>query len=102
MTKNKMTIKRLIETIIDIENDYSVAFAKKIDGEFTRDSEVIIAEIDEESNEDIAKSVLEKNPDFACFLEVFIIKEMVGDLSKEPNSIDQVVERIIHYAKYDA
>lgn len=97
-----MTIKQLIQDIDQIENDYSVAFAKKIDGEFTRDSEVIIAEIDEESDEDIAKSVLEQNPEFSYFLEVFIIKETAEGLSETYDDIDQIADRIIHYAKYDA
>ena len=97
-----MTIKQLIENIDDVKNTYAVAFAKKIDEEFTRDSQVIIAEIDEESDEDIAKIVLEKNPEFSYFLEVFIIKEMVEDLPEKFDNIDQIVDRIIHYAKYDA
>jgi hypothetical protein len=97
-----MTIKQLVEKLSGIQNEYSVAFAKKIDGEFTRDSEVIIAEIDEESDEDIAKSFLEKNPEFNYFLEVFIIKDMVEDLPENFGNIDQIVDRIIHYAKYDA
>ena len=99
---NNMTIKQLIENISSFENDYSVAFAKKVNGEFTKDSEVIIREIDDESEEDIVKSVLEMNPEYAYFLEVFIIKEMVEDLTNTPSNIDKIVDRVIHYAKYDA
>jgi hypothetical protein len=97
-----MTIKQLVENISGIQNDYSVAFAKKINGEFTRESEVIIAEIDKESDEDIAKSFLVKNPEFNYFLEVFIIKDIVEDLPENFGNSDQIVDRIIHYAKYDA
>jgi hypothetical protein len=98
----KMTIKQLVQDINSIENIYSVAFGKKIDGEFTRDSEVIIAEIDEESDEDAAKSVLQQNPDFSYFLELFLIKEMAENLQKDYDNIDKITDRIIHYAKYDA
>ena len=96
-----MTIKQLVEKISGIENDYSIAFAKKVDGAFTRDSEVIIVEIDEESDEDIAKYFSEKNPEFNYFLEVFIIKDIIENLSENFGNIDQIVDRIIHYAKYD-
>jgi hypothetical protein len=98
----KMTIKQLIKNISSIENDYSVAFAKKIDGEFKSDSIVIVADIDEESDEDISKSVIEKNPEFSYFLEVFLIKEMVEDLREDLSNLDELVNRVIHYAKYDA
>ena len=97
-----MTIKELIEKINSIENDYSVAFAKKIDGEFKSDSIIIIEEIDEESDEDICKSVIKKNPEFNYFLEVFLIKEMVEDLKDDLSNIDELVNRVIYYAKYDA
>ena len=97
-----MTIKELIQNVRSIENDYSVAFAKKIDGDFTSNSEVIIAEIDEESDEDIKKTVLEKNPQFDYFLEVFLIKGMVQDFLEKNDDINQLVDIVIHYAKYDA
>ena len=97
-----MTIKQLIEKINSIENDYSIAFAKKIDGEFKSDSIIIIAEIDEESDEDISKNVIENNPEFNYFLEVFLIKEMVEDLREDLSNIDELVNRVIYYAKYDA
>ncbi|MGO4773315.1 hypothetical protein ACEN2I_16750 [Flavobacterium sp. W22_SRS_FK3] len=97
-----MTIKQLIEKINTIENDYSVAFAKKIDGEFKSDSIVIIADIDEESDEDICKSIIEKNPEFNYFLEVFLIKDLVEDLKDDLSNICELVNRVIYYAKYDA
>ncbi len=97
-----MTIKELIENISSVENDYSVAFAKKIDGDFRSNSEIIIAEIDEESEEDIKKTVLGENPQFDYFLEVFLIKEMVQDFLKKNDNIDQLVDIVIHYAKHDA
>lgn len=100
--QQKMTVKQLIENINSIENDYSVVFAKKIEGEFKSDSIIIIVEIDEESDEDISKNVIEKNPEFDYFLEVFLIKEMVEDLREDFSNVDELVNRVIHYVKYDA
>lgn len=100
--QQKMTIQQLIENINSIENDYSVVFAKKIEDKFKSDSIIIIVEIDEESDEDISKTVIEKNPEFDYFLELFLIKEMVEDLKEDFSNVDELVNRVIHYVKYDA
>ena len=66
-----MTVEELIKNVNNIENDYSVAFAKKVDNEFQSDSIVIIAEIDEESEADICEKVISNNPEFSYFQKCF-------------------------------
>lgn len=97
-----MTITELIKNINSIENDYAVVFAQKIDGEFLRDSKIVVLEIDEESEEDLSKTAKLQYPEFDYFLELFLIKELIDDLTENFDNVNQVVTRVIHYAKYDA
>ena len=99
-----MTPKDAISNIEDL-SDEAVIYAKKIEGKFQGSSEVVLLEIPEEDFDLPTKDISEKYcPGFDYFLEISIIKEVLEDMSVLPGhkSLEQQVERVIHYAEFDA
>lgn len=88
----------------DEEFIYQV-FAKRTDGKFEAKSEAVVLSLTEVEAElkisEIAKS---KCPGYDYFLELFIIQEFMDDLknSKDFQSDEAKVDRVIHYAMFDA
>jgi hypothetical protein len=99
-----MTINEVIARIDEL-NEESVIYAKRRDGKFVGDSEAILLDLTEEETELLTNEIANKYcPGFEYFLEVFLIKDMVGDLraSNEYKSPDKQVERVIYYVEFDA
>jgi hypothetical protein len=94
------TIQEIIKNIDEFGED-STLFAKKIDGEFKSNSEFVVLELSENElamkTTDIAKRHC---PGFEYFLEVFLIKEILEDVSSETD-FNKKVEIIVHYAEFD-
>lgn len=88
----------------DDELIYQV-FAKRIEGKFEAKSEAVVLSLTEDEAElnigEIAKS---KCPGYDYFLELFIIQEFMDDLksSKDFQSDESKVDRVIHYAMFDS
>ena len=99
-----MTIMDLIANI-DGQNEDDIIFAKKTDGKFLRSSEAVALTLTEEeeglSNIEIANKHC---PGFDYFLEVFLIKDLMYSLGTLAGykSLEQQVDRVIHYAEFDA
>ena len=99
-----MTLTEII-TNINVQEEESIIFATKLNGKFQPASEAIILKITEDELEipmaDIAKKYC---PGFDYFLEVFLAKEMLEDLNTSIGFkfLDQQINRIIHYAEFDA
>ncbi len=62
-----------------------------------RNSPAVLILTDEHGG--VAKSIPQ---DFTYFLEIFICKQLVKDISDQSLSVAEQFERIVHYAKYDA
>ena len=97
-----MTIQDLIINISSV-NEESVIYAKKLEGHFDSNSEIIILELTEEEQQMKTFEIIAlKCPSFSYFLETFMVKEMVEDLLLINSSLDEIVSTVIHYAEYDA
>lgn len=99
-----MTISEVIATI-DEQNEAATIFVKRIDGWILPHSEAIIVELDEEEQSWITDQIANKYcPGFNYFLEVFIVKDLMDDFKGmvEYATFQQQVERIFHYAEFDA
>ena len=99
-----MTLHEII-TNIDKQNEEAMIFAKKVDERFLPSSEAVIVELDDEEEGLRTNEIADKYcPGFHYFLEVFLVKDMVEDLKNTVGykSLEQQIERIIHYAEYDA
>jgi len=99
-----MTIQEIISKLNDINEDATV-FAKSIDGEFQATSSVALVELTEdEKSLPTVKIAKLKCPGYEYFMEVFLIKEFVGDLlAANPRmEIQDRVAQLIDYVKYDA
>lgn len=95
---------KLIEFITNIEkfDEESVLYVKRIDGQFSCESEVTILKLTEEELECKTFEITEKKcPGFEYFLEVFLINEIIEDLEKN-QSVEAKCNRLIHYAEFDA
>ncbi|MDY8135410.1 hypothetical protein [Aquimarina sp. 2201CG5-10] len=95
---------KLVEVITNIEkvDEESVLYVKRIDGQFTCNSDVTILKLTEVELEWKTFEVTEKKcPGFDYFLETFLIKEIIGNLKKN-ESIEVKCNRLIHYAEFDA
>ena len=102
--KEVMTIR---EAILNIEhlNDEAVIYAKWFDGKFLSSSEAMVLDLTDEEVDLPTNEIANRYcPSFDYFLEVFLIKDLVEDLNKTVgyNSLEQQIERIIHYAEFDA
>ncbi len=64
---------------------------------WTGSSKILIAPITDDR-------IINSKPEYDYFLPVFLIKELIEDLeSKKPRlDFDELVKRIIHFAKFDA
>lgn len=99
-----MTLGEVI-TNIDKQNEEAVIFAKRVDGNFLSSSEAVLIELDDEEQDLRTKEIADKHcPGFDYFLEVYLVKDMAGDLKNAAGfkSLEQQIDRIIHYAEFDA
>ena len=99
-----MTLSEIISDI-DEQNEEALIFAKKVDGKFLPSSEVVLVELNDEEQGSQTNDIAEKHcPGFDYFLEVFLVKDMVEDLKNTVGykSLEQRIDRIIHYAEFDA
>lgn len=98
-----MILSEYIENIHNVNNEYSLLFVKKINGQFLRDSEITIIDISDEKNNIMANRIEAlKSLGFDYFLETFLIKEIFEDLSANFSDADQIINHIISYAENDA
>lgn len=95
---------RLIEVIENIKkiDEEEVLYVKRIDGQFSFESETVILRLTEEELEWKTFAVTAKKcPGFDYFLEIFLINEIIEDLEKN-ESLEKKCTRLIHYATFDA
>ena len=98
-----MTISEVVSSI-EKQNEESVIYAKWINGKFLPSSEAVLIKLSEGEEDLPTSEIAERHcPGFEYFLEVFLVKEM-KDLqgSADYTSLEQQVDRIIHYAEFDA
>lgn len=98
-----MTLLNLISNLQSLELD-SVIYAKKVNGIFTKESEVVVIDLTEEELEwKIAKVIEKYCPGYDYFLESFLILEIAGDVdASNPSDIEEKCNQLIHYAEHDA
>lgn len=99
-----MTISKVISNVEE-QNEEVLIFARKINGKFLSSSEAILVELAEEEQGSPTNEVARKHcPGFDYFLEIFLVKDMLQDLSKIVGykSLEQQIDRVIHYAESDA
>tara|TARA_R110000744_G_scaffold379778_2_gene498712 strand:+ start:730 stop:1026 length:297 start_codon:yes stop_codon:yes gene_type:complete len=96
----------LIELITNIEkfDEESALYVKRINGEFSYESEVTIPELTEEELEWKTNEVSDRKcPGFEYFMEIFLIKEFIEDLEEqEYPTLEKKCKRLIYYAEFDA
>jgi len=96
-----MKLKEIISDLNNID-DEAVLYVKRIDDQFSPESETVVLKLTEEELEWKIFEVIEKKcPGYEYFLEVFLIKEIAGDLGPA-ESVDSKCRRIIYYAEFDA
>ncbi|AUC15855.1 hypothetical protein BTO06_12145 [Tenacibaculum sp. SZ-18] len=96
---------KLIELITNIDeiDEEAVLYVKRIDGDFSRESEVVILNLTEEELEWKTFEITEKKcPGFEYFMEAFLIKEFMEDVSSQYPSLEKKCDRLIHYVEFDA
>lgn len=99
-----MTLSEVI-TNIDGQSEEAIIFAKKINERFSASSEALVVELNEEELGAPTKEIADRYcPGFNYFLEVFLVKDMMKDLKNTVGykSSEQQIDRIIHYAEFDA
>jgi len=99
-----MTISEIIANI-DNQSEEALIFAKRENGKFLPESEAVLVETTEDELGAPTNEIAEKYcPGFEYFLEVYLVKDLVGALSATVGykSLQQQIERIIHYAESDA
>ena len=101
-----MTIRDVIENIDDLP-DAATVFAERIDGGYRAESEVMLLQMtDEELDRPVKEIAKNRTPGKEYFLEIFVIREVLeGWLSNCAGylpSVDEAMERVIHYAEHDA
>ena len=98
-----MTITEIISQIDNFADDV-VIYAKKEAGKFTESSDVCLIDLKEDELELSNREIAQKYCiGFDYFLEVFIVKEILSNLSiRGYVEINQNVLQIIHYAEFDA
>jgi len=99
-----MTLSEIIANI-DQQNEEATIFAKKVDEKFLPSSQAVLVELDDEELHSPTKEIADKYcPGFDYFLEVFLVKEVLEDLENTVGykSLEQQIDRIIHYAEFDA
>ena len=96
---------KLIELITNIDeiDEEAVLYVKRIDGDFSQESEVVILNLTEEELEWKTFEITEKKcPGFEYFMEAFLIKEFMEDVSSQYPSLEKKCDRLIHYVEFDA
>jgi len=96
---------KLIEFLQNTEKieEESVLYVKRIDGQFLPESEITILNLTEEELEWKTYEVTEKKcPGFEYFMESFLIKEFMEDISSQYPTIEKKCNRLIHYVEFDA
>jgi hypothetical protein len=99
-----MTISEIISNI-DNQSEEAIIFAKRENEKFLPSSEVVVVELTEDEQGMLTKEIAEKYcPGFDYFLEIFLVKDLVGALNTTVGykSLEQQIDRIIHYAEFDA
>ena len=97
-----MNLIELITNIDEIDEE-AVLYVKRIDGDFSQESEVVILNLTEEELEWKTFEITEKKcPGFEYFMEVFLIKEFMEDVSSQYPSLEKKCDRLIHYVEFDA
>ena len=97
-----MKLREYLQNIEKIDEE-SVLYVKRIDGHFLPDSEVTILNLTEEELEWKTFEVTEKKcPGFEYFMEAFLIKEFMEDISPQFPTLEKKCDRLIHYVEYDA
>ncbi|MFY7937909.1 MAG: hypothetical protein ACOVOQ_11055 [Flavobacterium sp.] len=90
---------------IDTDEIIHTIFAKRNNGKFLPNSEALVMGLTPEEMEVKMNLIAEtKCPGFEYFLEIFVLQDIYDDMSKQKefNSNAKKVERIIHYAEFDA
>jgi hypothetical protein len=99
-----MTLSEIIANI-DQQNEEATIFAKKVDEKYLPSSQAVLVELDDEELHSPIKEIADKHcPGFDYFLEVFLVKDLLEDLENTVGykSLEQRIDRIIHYAEFDA
>lgn len=99
-----MDLRAIIAGSADISDDL-VVYAKKIDGRFLSSSEaILLALTGEELEMTVDEIAARKCPGFSYFLEMFLISELIQDFenSDVKSDVEQKIEKVIHYAEFDA
>lgn len=89
----------------DTEETINCVFAKKIGDQYAPHSEAVVLQLTpEEMGMKLSDISIAKCPGYEYFLEIDILKNLYEDLSlsNEYKSDEQKVNRIIHYAEFDA
>ena len=100
---------QLREAIVRLSEwpEMAMIFAARIAGEFRPESEAVVLELSEsELARPVREVAAERAPGMEYFLEIFVALEVVDGLRiSQPHqkpSLEQVIERVIYYAEYDA
>jgi len=102
--QSSMTISEIISNI-DHQSEEAIIFAKKENGKFLPSSKAVVVQLTEEEQDAPTTKIAEKYcPGLDYFLEVVLVKDLVGALGTTAGykSLEQQIERIIHYAESDA
>ena len=79
-----------------------VLYAKRINGKLLPSSDAVLLELTEEEQDlETEKVANKKCPGFSYCMEMFLIQEMIEDLTDKMD-IDAKVDRVIYYIEYDA
>ncbi|MFY7672704.1 hypothetical protein ACOSP6_16600 [Tenacibaculum sp. MEBiC06402] len=95
---------KLIDVISNIDNINNEAFlyVKKIENQFSINSETKVLSLEDEELEWKTFEVTERKcPGFDYFMEVFLIKEFINDLNSSERLEDKC-KKLIHYVEFDA
>lgn len=85
-------------------NDSDVIYARKIDGNFSSLSEVVILKLSEEEMDmSISETIRLKCPGFDYFLQGDILYDLIYDLedAKPALELDKIIESVIHYVEFN-
>lgn len=96
---------KLIEVLTKIQkiDEESVLYVKRIDSQFSCESEVTILKLTEEELEWKTFEVTKKKcPGFEYFMEFFLVKEFMEDISSQYPNLEKKCDRLIHYVEFDA
>lgn len=95
---------KLIEFLTNIDeiDEEAVLYIKRIDGDFSRESEVVILNLTEEELEWKTFEITEKKcPGFEYFIEAFLIKEFIENVAPQYPNFEKKCDRLIHYVAFD-